>query len=33
MFNDKESGEPYFDRYVTKVNKPMHCTIVKAKGD
>ena len=35
-FNGKEPGEEdvaFTDRYVTKVSKTLHCSIVKAKGD
>jgi hypothetical protein len=33
LFNDNDSGVNYNDRFVTKANIPMHCSIVKAKGD
>lgn len=32
-FNETESGISHYDRYITRVNNPMHCSIVKAKGD
>ena len=32
-FNDKSDGIPYYDRYVSRLNIPLHCSLVKAKGD
>ena len=33
MFNDKDTNPNFMERYITRVNLPMHCSIVKAKGD
>ena len=32
-FNEANSKVHYTDRYVTRLNLPMHCSLVKAKGD
>jgi hypothetical protein len=32
-FKDDSSGLTHYDRYVTRVNLPMHCSLVKAKGE
>ena len=32
-YKEQSDKIPYFERYVTKINNPMHCTIVKSKGD